>query len=138
MGARLLGYQHLLPTFLGGWRRRPTESFRVSGPVSPGCASRVAASPSGRGQVLSGVVNLWPLIRQLQEHSSLPSCPHPHSVKTSNPLPTGLLLLPHPCPRTGPSVAHRSVGTAYLAGRVAPAPARLPQPGGRRRFYRRA
>lgn len=43
-----------------------------------------------------------------------------------------------PCPYIGPSVARRPVSPTYLSGRVAPAPARLLQPGWRRRFYRRA
>lgn len=43
-----------------------------------------------------------------------------------------------PCPCIGPSVDRRSVSPTYLSGRVAPAPARLPQPGWRRCFYRRA
>lgn len=71
------------------------------------------APPAARG---SSSPTLFPI----PPRRGLPTCRLPVS---SLPL--------RPCPCIGPSVARRSVSSTYLSGRVAPAPARLPQPLGR-------
>lgn len=138
-GARLLGLQHLLPTFLEGWRRSRSASGNGVGgldsplDVSPECP----ASSFGSRQVLHRVGSAsGPCSTELQG-AFVPPTLSPSSLRSDPPtlrppvpsLPShGVRASAHLRPSVGP----------YLAGRVVPVPACLPQPGRRRRFYRRA
>lgn len=86
-GARLLGRQRLRPTFLGGWRRSPKKCRRDPwDPSSIRCSSEVAASSSGRGQVLHGVLGTPPAgLHQLRGDPRPPPCSQSHPVGALQP-----------------------------------------------------
>lgn len=106
-GARLLGLQHLLPTFLEGWRRcRSASENGVGGlgsplDVSPECP----ASSFGSRQVLHRVGSasgprLLQAARNLRPSHSVPFLT---PERPSNPPPAGPLLAFPWCPCIGPS-----------------------------------
>lgn len=138
VGARLLGRQHLNLTFLDG----AGTLGNVAGTLG---SVLFAASPKwlrlhpGAGRCSTG---FW--VRLQPGSTSCEGILVPHPVPNPTRRGPSTCRLPvssgpsHPCPCIGPSVARRSVSPAYLSGRSAPAPARLPQHRWRGCFYRRA